>query len=404
MTKNEVDMTYMQGSLKKSDILDITDKLYSRAKNEDFSGFDPYDGLNTPLLKYIPILKNKWPMIFITQFFKRFPINLRPVFGIRKERNAKGIALFASGLINLYSTDKDAFIIEDIEKLAKWLKENRSPYSENYAWGYNFPWRSRNGYKSKYFPNVVTTYFVADTFLQLYKLTGKSEWLDIAVSAGKFMLLELNKYRDERGICFSYGPGDNERVYNATLFASRLLLDLWNITGNDDLLENGTLSANFVINSQNEDGSWFYGDNKNQKWIDNFHTGYNLWGLNAIRGIVKIPNIDASVNRGMDFYINNLFDRDLIPYYYHNRKYPIDIHASAVATIVFTDFGNTAYARKSLSNALLMFYSQKGDFYFRKYRFTTNKISYMRWSNAWMFYAMTEFLSKSKEQNKTIKA
>jgi len=382
----------VNGQLKQTstEIYDILNKLYLWAKDEDFSGFDPYDGLNIPLIRDIPTLRNKWVMIFITQFFKNFPVNLRPLFGIRKEKNAKGISLFASGLINLYRINKDTLIMEEIEKLVEWLKKKRSPYSKNYAWGYNFSWRSRNSYKPRYFPNVVTTSFVADVFLQLYKITGRSELLDIAISAGTFILEELNRYKDKRGICFSYSPRDNERVYNATLLASRLLLNLWKVTGNDDFLEYGLFSVNFVINSQNKDGSWYYGDNINQKWIDNFHTGYNLWMLNGIRNITEIPNIDVVVEKGMDFYINNLFDKDLIPYYYNNRKYPIDIHAVAVSIIVFTNFGKFAYAKKILKNALQIFYSGKGFFYFRKTKFITNKIPYMRWSNAWMFYALTE--------------
>jgi len=37
---------------------------------------------------------------------------------------------------------------------------------------------------------------------------------------------------------------------------------------------------------------------------------------------------------------------------------------------------------------------EKGYFYYQRYRFFTNKIPYMRWSQAWMFYAITEYMSK----------
>ena len=77
------------------------------AIKEEFSGFDPYDGLNIPILEGFPLLKKKYFMILITQFFKNFPVNLRPFLGIKKERNAKGIALFVSGLFNLYEIEKD---------------------------------------------------------------------------------------------------------------------------------------------------------------------------------------------------------------------------------------------------------------------------------------------------------
>jgi hypothetical protein len=42
-------------------------------------------------------------------------------------------------------------------------------------------------------------------------------------------------------------------------------------------------------------------------------------------------------------------------------------------------------------------YSGKGFFYFRKGRFLMNRIPYMRWSQAWAFHALTEFLLAKRE-------
>ncbi|MCK4252803.1 hypothetical protein KAX97_15255, partial [candidate division WOR-3 bacterium] len=120
------------------------------AAKEEFAGFDPYDGLNLPILNDFPFLKKKYSMILITQFFKNFPVNLRPFLGIKKERNAKGIALFVSGLLNLYGKERDEKFLKLAITLIDWLIENRAPYTERYAWGYNFPWQSRNSYKSRY--------------------------------------------------------------------------------------------------------------------------------------------------------------------------------------------------------------------------------------------------------------
>ena len=36
--------------------------------------------------------------------------------------------------------------------------------------------------------------------------------------------------------------------------------------------------------------------------------------------------------------------------------------------------------------------SRKGFFYYQKNRFLTNRISYMRWAQAWMFYALSEYI------------
>ena len=360
------------------------------AIKEEFSGFDPYDGLNIPILEGFPLLKKKYFMILITQFFKNFPVNLRPFLGIKKERNAKGIALFVSGLLNLYEIEKDERYLKLVNMLIDWLIENKSPYTEKYAWGYNFPWQSRNSFKPRYFPNIVTTSFVAHKFLDLYEQTGNIGYLDVAVSSADFIIDELNIYEDNRGICFSYSPSDEERVYNATLLGAWLLARVWNFTKVDRFINFGERNVMFVINSQNKDGSWYYGDNENQKWIDNFHTGYNLWSLAKVNKIKRNEIIKKSIDRGLEYYINNLFDRDMNPYYFTGRIYPIDIHSFAVSMIVLLETGNKELSAKVFRNAVNLLYSGKGYFYFRKTPFGKNKIPYMRWSNAWMFYAITE--------------
>lgn len=38
--------------------------------------------------------------------------------------------------------------------------------------------------------------------------------------------------------------------------------------------------------------------------------------------------------------------------------------------------------------------SEKDYFYFQKNKYFTSKIPYMRWSQAWMFYALAKYLSQ----------
>jgi len=145
------------------------------------------------------------------------------------------------------------------------------------------------------------------------------------------------------------------------------------------------------MKNQNEDGSWFYGKNKNQKWIDNFHTGYNLWALKEIGKLIDFNGLNERTEKGLNYYIKNLFDKKYIPKYYHNKKYPLDIHSFAVSIIVFLKYGKLKEANQILKQAFDFLYSGKGYFYYRQYPFFINKMDYLRWSNAWMFYALTEF-------------
>jgi hypothetical protein len=56
------------------------------------------------------------------------------------------------------------------------------------------------------------------------------------------------------------------------------------------------------------------------------------------------------------------------------------------------DAGNLALAHGVLRWALTHLWDDRGFFYYRVLRSHTNKISYMRWSQAWMLLAMVTLL------------
>src|SRR5437870_5406563 len=69
--------------------------LWNWCRAQDFAGYDPYDGLNSSLFQSTPLKNSRPARLAWTQLFKRSPINLRQLAGGSRERNAKGIALFA---------------------------------------------------------------------------------------------------------------------------------------------------------------------------------------------------------------------------------------------------------------------------------------------------------------------
>src|SRR5215471_15969126 len=75
--------------------------LLRYCQDNDWAGYDPYDALNSTVLRVIPFFQNKFCRIAFTQAMKRSPLNLRPLLGIRKEQNPKALALFATALLKL---------------------------------------------------------------------------------------------------------------------------------------------------------------------------------------------------------------------------------------------------------------------------------------------------------------
>ena len=80
--------------------------------------------------------------------------------------------------------------------------------------------------------------------------------------------------------------------------------------------------------------------------------------------------------------------------YYHNSLYPGDIHCSAQGIVTCLklrehDDRSVSIAKKIAKWAIGNMQDKEGYFYYQKTRWYTNKIPYMRWSQAWMFYALS---------------
>ena len=68
--------------------------LLDYCRGESWAGYDPYDGLNSPVATLLRP-GGRLPRTLLTQIVKRSPVNIRPLLGIKKGLNAKGLALAA---------------------------------------------------------------------------------------------------------------------------------------------------------------------------------------------------------------------------------------------------------------------------------------------------------------------
>jgi hypothetical protein len=108
---------------------------------------------------------------------------------------------------------------------------------------------------------------------------------------------------------------------------------------------------------------------------------------------------------GVQYYKNHLFEIDGAPRWMHDKKYPFDIHGAAQGIITFTKAARhrKVYRRdvhNTVSWALRNLYRPKTeDFAYRQGRYMKWNYSLMRWCNAWMMRALSEFCRFSKNQN-----
>ncbi|MFI5401816.1 MAG: hypothetical protein ACHQ1G_02690 [Planctomycetota bacterium] len=63
-------------------VTEALDGLEAYLARTGMTGYDPYDALNSPILRALS-LGRKWPRIAFTQALKALPVNLRPLLLIR---------------------------------------------------------------------------------------------------------------------------------------------------------------------------------------------------------------------------------------------------------------------------------------------------------------------------------
>ena len=385
-------------------------KLKNYCEGEQFKGWDPFDGLNSKVLKTILPLKYSATLrLIVIQGFKRCPLNLRPIFGVPKEYNAKGIGLFLQGYCNLYRLLKQKpslvnelgskeGVLSRIHELSKLLISLRSKGYHGSCWGYNFDWQSRRLFLfPAYCPTVVATNFCATALIEAYEVTGNMEYLDVALDSAKFILNDLHLDEHEGEKMISYSPlHGNDLVSNASLLGSKVLAYCYKYSGNEEYFKVARSSVRACCIGQREDGAWTYSQIPPKLWVDSFHTGYNLDGLIAYEEQTGDKDYHENIERGFNYYIKNFFNEDGSPKYYDNQQYPIDIHCPGQLLVTLHrlhKFGEyKELAEKVLAWTIKNMQDKKGYFYYQLKKGISSKISYMRWSNAFMFYALSYYL------------
>ena len=376
-------------------------------RQNNWAGFDPYDALNSRVFALLPLSRSRYCRIALTQALKRLPVNLRPLLGISKEQNPKGLALFLTALIKL---SRVGMLREDdlIESLVGRLIVLRSPNTSHWCWGYSFPWQTRTVLVPRGAPNLVCTAFVANALLDLYDMYDDARCFEMAVSAADYIAQDL--YWSENTISgFSYPmPGVRNQVHNANFLASALLCRVFNRTGDKKFLEPALNAARYSAAAQAPNGSWSYSESRTQGWIDNFHTGFNLCALRSIARYGATVEFDTQIRTGFDFYVSNFFDESGAPKYFHNRKYPIDAHCVAQSIITLLALGDLADGSAGLADsvfrwAMTRMWDERGYFYYQVLPFGRNKLSYMRWSQAWMLLALSTLLESRRTIAPTVK-
>jgi hypothetical protein len=144
----------------------IYEELFAWCEREEFSGFDPFDGLNSRIFQATPLKRIALARLAWLQMVKRFPVNLRKILLIDKGINSKGIALFALAELSRFRAtgreehkENAQFLIEKLLTLKLEIQNPKSKTQNRTAFGYNFDWQSRAFFAPLGTPTIVPTAF-----------------------------------------------------------------------------------------------------------------------------------------------------------------------------------------------------------------------------------------------------
>lgn len=374
----------------------ILDQLEKYLIKEEYKGYDPYD----TLLSWVPFNTiKKWGPILATQFQKQNPINIRPFIGIKKDYNPKAMGLFLLTYSMRYKKTQNDKYLKKAEYFYNWLISNYSTSDSGIGWGYNFPWATPIKLVEAFTPTAVTTGFVIRGLKEYFDISKNEQIKEIINSASQFILNDLPRTTTQDGTCISYTPLKRDICYNASLLGAEVLALNYKMNGDLESKNIAISAIDYVVCKQKRDGVWAYSHNEgtgtDRMQID-FHQGYvieSIYNISTILGITK-SKWQKSISLGLEYYRNNQFSEVGRSFWRIPKKYPVDIHNQSQGIITLSRLNSIYpeglnFANKIADWTISNMRSEKGSFYYQKNRFYSNKISYIRWNQAWMLLALT---------------
>ena len=382
--------------------LKLNKYLLFQSRKFDFKGIDPFDGLNSHFFKPLPRLKQGLFGLAWIQFHKRSIFNLRPLFAVPAGRNPKGIGLFILGLLEDYKRTQDESYLKEAIELGDWLLTQQSNLSvegkaqwQHACWGYHFDWNARAFYVPKGKPNVITTIYVSQALYALGQVTNDVRFTDVALDSAHFIVKTLYSEFDGRKF-FAYIPGEEAFVHNASLWGAAWVAFVADVTSNEDYKELALTVARQSVSEQGEDGSWVYGARHHHQFIDGFHTGYNLEALHVLRTALKTAEFDSSIEHGLAFYKQEMFEADGTAKYYNTNRYPLDMHSVSQAVLTLLKVSgkpeDIKLAGKIIQRSIdTLYMPKKQRFVYQQHKYFANKVNYIRWTQAWVYYSFAYY-------------
>jgi|SRR5579871_105649 len=293
------------------------------------------------------------------------------------------------------------------------LEQTRCPGFENYCWGYPFHWVTVRGTIHAGTPLITTVPYVYEAFKQAYETDGDERWFRIMHSIAQH---GVGDYKDiqtsQNAATCSYTPDPRESiaVTNANAYRAFLLTCAASDLSDERYRKVAQRNLNFVLESQNPDGSWYYAYDGKRSFIDHFHTCFVLKALAKIEKLTGDPNCTQAIERGIDYYTKNLFDAKGLPRPFSRPPRLIVYRRELYDFAECVNLGTLLRGRFPKFDEILLgvvkhlitdWQKPDGSFRSRQLLFGWDEVPMHRWAQAQLFRSLCFFLTSGKPARET---
>jgi hypothetical protein len=248
-------------------------------------------------------------------FCEAFAPSARRLFW-RRQRFPIADAHFAMGFafLALYLNDEGHY--QRAVHFLRVLEETRCPGYEHHGWGYPFNWEGISGTIWRGTPLITTVPYVYEAFREVHRIDNDARWWQVMRSIAEHGLRDYGDFATSDGSAscsYTPGPQYSVGVINASAYRAFLLTRAALDFSEDRYRKAADRNLYFVLQSQNPDGSWHYANDGKRHFVDHFHTCFVLKALVKIEAMTGNREITQAIERGIDFYVCNLFDERGVP-------------------------------------------------------------------------------------------
>jgi rhamnogalacturonyl hydrolase YesR len=395
-TRRETSRNILKTGTMKGTVRSSIDGVSRWVEEHQYKAYDPGDG-NTSFLRLLTF-KNIFLERILTAAVLRAPFNIRPLIGIKPHTSTKGMGYMAWGYALMWAQTGDNRFRNRAIACLDWLMENRAAGWVHYCWGNHFAFVTRNGKLPALEPTIVWSSLIGLAFLKAYEVLGNAKYLEVASSVCDW-ILSLPREQTDSGACLSYVPHTQSSIHNSNLLGAGLLASVSKHTHDHRAREVARDAVIYSCTRQLPDGAWYYGEASKNRWIDNFHTGYNLDSLMRYMECTGDRTFEDALRRGINYFKTSFFEADGRPKYFFNQTYPIDIQCASQAIDTLTLFSNSDHeslplACKVAQWTIANMQDADGHFYYRDLGWRKVRTPMLHWGQGTMFKALAHLLAR----------